>query len=65
MSYCYKQQFSEGQSLVCPLDRHSQVEKSKEHRDAIQKHIALLKIATPVSVLNEKKVLLFSRESRV
>lgn len=50
---------SEGQSPVCPLDKHSQVEKSKERRYAIQKYRALLKIATPISILHEKKVLLF------
>lgn len=44
---------------MCPLDKHSQVEKSEERRYAIQKYTALLKIATPISVLREKRVLLF------
>lgn len=42
---------SEGQWLTCPLDKHSQANKSKEHKYAIQRDTALLKIAPPTSVL--------------
>lgn len=55
---------SEGQWLTCPLDKHSQANKNKEHKYTIEKDTALLKIATPISVLPRKRVLLVSRESR-
>lgn len=45
---------SEGQRLAFPLDKQSQANKSKEHKHAIQKSIALFKTATPISVLRRR-----------